>query len=563
MAASPRIDNPYPRSPENGHLSRKRSLSASPTKRKASNGSEFASSRIFVVGAGGIGCELLKNLALMGVGHITVVDLDTIDVSNLNRQFLFRRRHVDRSKAEVAAEAAKRMNPDLEIVPLLGNIKSAQFSPSFVGSFDAVLSALDNVEARKHLNRICLAADVPLIEAGSAGYVGQSSVIQKGISECYECQRKEAPKTFPVCTIRSTPSTPVHCVHWARLLYDALFGPEDPGSVMGDLRKELMGVQSEPPAPSEEGAMTASTPVSVEGLPSSLFFYDFLFCSEISKQAALEELWRDGRCPPRPLPLSVPLPDAPTNSQEISSIPSLQAAFLHATDRLFSERANLIGTLGFSKDDSLAVDFVSAAANLRMSNYGIERVSKFQVESIAGAIVPAIATTNAIVAGLQCLNLRKLLRGKTNLKDVWVHYPSVSGGGWILQPTVPAPPRQDCFACSSQFIFVRVKDITKLGIKHLVKSAIIQDLHINEPSVFIKRANGTSVMCYDPFEDEEDAHDTILTEWDIADGSILQVEAETGSCQIAIIADENLQEEIAVMKPVSRSASPSSKKRKP
>merc|ERR1719359_1398800 len=74
------------------------------------------STKLLVVGAGGIGCELLKNLVLSGFKDIEVVDLDTIDVSNLNRQFLFRRAHVDRSKAEVAAEAVRQMRPSARVV---------------------------------------------------------------------------------------------------------------------------------------------------------------------------------------------------------------------------------------------------------------------------------------------------------------------------------------------------------------------------------------------------------------------------------------------------------------
>ena len=83
--------------------------------------------RVLVVGAGGIGCELLKDLVLTGVHQIEVIDLDTIDVSNLNRQFLFRPQHVGQPKALVAKEMVLKLNPDATIVAYHANIKTSQF----------------------------------------------------------------------------------------------------------------------------------------------------------------------------------------------------------------------------------------------------------------------------------------------------------------------------------------------------------------------------------------------------------------------------------------------------
>jgi ubiquitin-like 1-activating enzyme E1 B len=181
-----------------------------------------------VVGAGGIGCELLKNLVLTGLCYIDIIDLDTIDVSNLNRQFLFQKKHVGKSKAEVAKESCLRFNPDAHITAHYDSIFSSKYSLDFFKQFDLVLNALDNRAARNHVNRMCLAANIPLIESGSAGYLGQVTVIKKGESECYECQPKPRQKTFPGCTIRNTPSEPIHCIVWAKHLFNQLFGEMDP-----------------------------------------------------------------------------------------------------------------------------------------------------------------------------------------------------------------------------------------------------------------------------------------------------------------------------------------------
>jgi ubiquitin-like 1-activating enzyme E1 B len=111
---------------------------------------------------------------MFGFKHIEVIDLDTIDVSNLNRQFLFRTEHVGKTKAEIAAMAVRKFNPDVNIIHHHGNIKdNSKFGIPYFQRFDIVLNALDNIDARKHVNRLCLAADVMLIDSGTTGYLGQ------------------------------------------------------------------------------------------------------------------------------------------------------------------------------------------------------------------------------------------------------------------------------------------------------------------------------------------------------------------------------------------------------
>eukprot|EP00158_Paraphelidium_tribonemae_P006277 Partr_v1_DN27759_c3_g1_i1_m67296 putative ubiquitin-like modifier activating enzyme 2 len=108
--------------------------------------SRISTARLLVVGAGGIGCELLKNLVLSGFKDIQVIDLDTIDLSNLNRQFLFRNQHIGQSKAKVAAEVVLKMAPTARVVPYMANvITDPRFSLSFFAQFDMVLNALDNL----------------------------------------------------------------------------------------------------------------------------------------------------------------------------------------------------------------------------------------------------------------------------------------------------------------------------------------------------------------------------------------------------------------------------------
>lgn len=168
--------------------------------------------------------------------------MDTIDLSNLNRQFLFHREHVGKSKSQVARESALQFNPDVKIKAYHDSIMtyvselinffktifyfqlniffcSTDYGVNFFKKFDVVLNALDNRAARNHVNRMCLNAEVPLIESGTAGYNGQVELIKKGLTQCYECTPKAAQKSFPGCTIRNTPSEPIHCIVWAKHLF--------------------------------------------------------------------------------------------------------------------------------------------------------------------------------------------------------------------------------------------------------------------------------------------------------------------------------------------------------
>lgn len=111
--------------------------------------------------------------------------MDTIDVSNLNRQFLFRPNHVGMSKARVLKEQLER--PGIEISYDHASVFESQYKPEFIEQFSLVFNALDNIPARKHINRLCLAAKVPLFDAGTNGFKGNASPILGKQTRCYEC----------------------------------------------------------------------------------------------------------------------------------------------------------------------------------------------------------------------------------------------------------------------------------------------------------------------------------------------------------------------------------------
>lgn len=150
----------------------------------------LAAAKVLVVGAGALGNELVKNLALAGVGTVVVADMDTIENSNLSRCVFFRTSDEGRYKAEVVCEAARGLNPDASFHAVTGDIRNAVGLGSY-RDFDVVLGGLDNREARLHVNQACWKAGKPWIDGAIEGLMGVVRVFVPPESACYECTMSE------------------------------------------------------------------------------------------------------------------------------------------------------------------------------------------------------------------------------------------------------------------------------------------------------------------------------------------------------------------------------------
>lgn len=147
---------------------------------------KLRAARVMVVGAGALGNEIIKNLALLGVGHILVCDFDVVEPSNLSRSILFRREDEGHSKARIAAERARSINPDIQTAWFHGDVVSG-IGMGVIRRMDVVLGGLDNREARIAINSACWRMGVPFVDGGTHTFEGQVRVFAPPEGPCYEC----------------------------------------------------------------------------------------------------------------------------------------------------------------------------------------------------------------------------------------------------------------------------------------------------------------------------------------------------------------------------------------
>jgi ubiquitin-activating enzyme E1 len=202
-----------------------------------------------MIGVGALGCELLKNTAMMGLGcaggEVHITDDDHVALSNLSRQFLFRRKHVDKPKSVSAAEAVAQMNGELhkhlhvhqtKVMPATENY----FTDAFWAKLDFVINALDNNIARQYSDQRCVTFHTPLFESGTLGLQANTVIVRPNYTPSYSQGAVAGEgQGIAMCTLRHFPSLTIHCIEWARQMFDESF--VDASSKYMDFRSDPQG----------------------------------------------------------------------------------------------------------------------------------------------------------------------------------------------------------------------------------------------------------------------------------------------------------------------------------
>ncbi|TBU20187.1 SUMO-like ubiquitin activating enzyme [Hamiltosporidium tvaerminnensis] len=382
---------------------------------------------VLIIGCGGIGCELLKQLYLSNFKRITLVDNDTISFSNLNRQFFFTRKDINKYKSEICKKKFIKKFPDAEISVIKNSI--LDYNLEFFLQFDVVFNCLDNIEARSYVSMRCVFGNVLLIDGGTNGLKGQSEVYGK--IGCFDCVEKEVIE-YPVCSIKTNPTKYEHCVVWAKeYFFKEVFSnkifdkntllkiitnqnteniSEDTFPEFGepnDSKKiesseNILGgkfSESEEPTNSKKMKIESTENISADTFPE--------FCEPTnSKKMKIEstENISDGKFYKY---------EEPNNSKKIKKNTEKLYKNLYKNNQ--SDCKKLIDTVNhllknkisdFDKDNQKIIDFIYYSAKLRSKYFNINSKDEFETKSIAGNIIPAVCTTNSIISSLMMFSLK-------------------------------------------------------------------------------------------------------------------------------------------------------------
>ena len=210
---------------------------------------------IFMIGAGALGCEFLKTFAAMGLAtnignNLYVTDNDNIEISNLNRQFLFDKKTIGRPKSEVACKAIQKMNKDFNCIAYqtrVGQESENFFDENFWNKQDYIINAVDNIEARIYISEQSLIYKKILIDSGTLGTKANSQIMIPHKTIPYSPPEEKEDK-IPVCTLADHPFNIIHCIEWAKDNFDGYFVNilkevkmflEDRESYYNKLKKEI------------------------------------------------------------------------------------------------------------------------------------------------------------------------------------------------------------------------------------------------------------------------------------------------------------------------------------
>lgn len=501
-----------------------------------------------IVGCGGIGCEVAKLVACSSARYasVAVIDMDTVELSNINRQFLYSRDDVGREKAHATADYLREKAPTVKVSSYSETIiNPKRFGLRFFSQYDVIVACLDAFAPRRYVGEMCWLSNRLLVDAGTSGLSGSVTGYpptsywraDNPAMECYNCYNRDIRIEIPICTMKNKPTRPEHCVSYSILLAQRMYDV-DPYS-------ELI-----------EYAPINSNGSTDEVLSDLVRFLYYSFNTHLSDNPSastvltLEEIEQAKQrvsclfgAPESEDGLTQPCLKHTLSSltytlhEHMSTEQTLKEVLVSAVVLARSIASNEYAFTTYDRNNPHLVTLVSGLALLRMHSFGITTaLTPFELSTLAGSIVPAVTFTNAAVAALAMklahMIFSSLLAKQHHKESVLLQHFIKNSRRSLLISDDLRPPNPECAVCGIPYYILTVKDSSFLSI-----DTIIECLS-KELSATISAIYGDDVLIYEDDvpsgwtdnsstpesgEKAETTKDTLQSTTQIYDGELLKI----------------------------------------
>ena len=407
--------------------------------------------KAFMIGCGALGCEISKNLGMMGFcgfknSNLTITDMDSIELSNLTRQFLFQKEDIGEQKSDVVKKKLVKYCPNLNVNSYneqVGPNNENKFNYKFWENKSIIINALDNVEARQYVDSKCVIFKKPLFESGTLGVKGNVQVIIPGKTATYSEIVDPPEKNVPMCTIRNFPNNINHCIEWSLNIFDKLFntGLRDMNKFidskdefiryMNDVENEKECIERYNLVYYLFNAVHKKNILSITQLVNFIYKYYFTdIIKEILETHPVNSMDDDGKLFWSGNKIKPNLIDSIDILEKqvfisISTLLDIDIEITHipinnnisimdktCINRLSEgKKSYLRKPLPYDKDNDIHMTCLVHLTNIRAVCYNIPEGETIDIKLISGKIIPALSTTTSIISALVVLDIIKYLAG--------------------------------------------------------------------------------------------------------------------------------------------------------
>jgi len=409
---------------------------------------KIQNTKIFIAGAGAIGCELLKQTGSLGIKNITITDMDNIEKSNLSRQFLFSDKDINKSKSFTAMHKIKELFTDKNIKISAYEHKLCKetetvFNAQFYSNVDVILNALDNVEARKYVDQQAIKYSKPLIDSGTMGTKGNVQVILPYLTETYgTMEDPDDDKGIPICTIKSFPYKNEHTIQWARELFEQEFTfmhinegrctvnegrctVNEGKCTINENNEDIDTIYKqyykyENFTPSHESYVYVLQCIFIDNYHKNIIELiekhkddeipkkmPVLLCIDYYKDIMMDYFTYGFSLLNQVFSTNITYDPLIPNILKIDAVDAVDKK--QKCQNILQSLRCIKNKITFNKDDDTLnhVDWLVTISNLRNLQYSIPLTDKYETRKIAGKIIPALITTTSIIAGYQIMEFIK------------------------------------------------------------------------------------------------------------------------------------------------------------